>query len=177
MRIDEDHLTINRYSRPGTMLKDALAIVMHWVANPGSSAQANRNFFEGRKDGKSGYGSAHYIVGLHGEIIECIPPTEVAWHCGSKTYTAYTRTITRGNPNYVTLGVELCHPRADGEFSGETLKSAVSLVASLCNDFDLNPYKTITTHKAIVGWKDCPKYWCDNPGEFQRFCRLVWEEM
>jgi len=151
---------------------------MHWVGNAGSSAEANRNFFESRKDGKGGYGSAHFIVGLQGEIIECIPVSEAAWHVGSKTYTVYTRTyLSAGNPNYCTIGIEMCHPRADGAFTNATLDSACKLAASICEKNHLNPYRDITTHKAVVGWKDCPRYWCENPGELQRFQRMVAGEL
>ena len=170
----QDHLTINRYSRPGKRLDAVKAIVMHWVANPGTSAKMNRDFFERRRNGKHGYGSAHYIVGLRGEVIECVPPTEVAYHCGSKRYTRYTKEhLTTGNPNSVTLGIELCHPDWSGAFTDRVLTSAAELVRNLCEDFGLDPYRDITTHKAVVGWKDCPKYWVEHPDEFQRFCRLV----
>jgi len=174
MDIKKRHLTINPYSRAGESLHSARAIVMHWVGNPGTSAEANRNFFESRKDGKQGYGSAHYIIDLNGEILECIPTGEAAWHVGSKTYTAYTRSyLTSGNPNYCTIGIEMCHPRIDGAFAYSTLQSACELAASICGELHLNPYRDITTHKAVVGWKDCPKYWCENPGELQRFQRMT----
>ncbi len=178
MRIEKKHLTINPYSRPGDTLNEVKAIVMHWVANPDSSAEANRNFFEGRKSGKSGYGSAHYIVGIQGEVIECIPPCEVAYHAGSRSYTNYlTSCITTGNPNDCTLGIELCHPEADGAFTDKTLESASFLAAELCCHYGLNPYRDITTHKAVVGWKNCPKFWCEHPNEFQRFQRMVARRM
>ncbi len=178
MNIEKRHLTINPYSRPGELLNEVKAVVMHWVANPGTSAEANRNFFESRKTGEDGYGSAHYIVGLQGEIIQCIPPTEAAWHVGSKTYTRFTHDyLTNGNPNYCTVGIELCHQGWDGSFGESTLFSAAELVASLCENFKLNPYRDITTHKAVVGWKNCPKYWCEHPDEFQRFQRMVARRM
>lgn len=166
MEIERRHLSINPYSRSGKSLHEVKALVMHWVGNAGTSAEANRNFFESRKGGRGGYGSAHFIVGLDGEVIECIPVNEAAWHVGSKTYTAYTRSYLTGcNPNYCTIGIELCHPRADGAFTETTLLSARRLAACLCEEHQLNPYRDITTHKAIVGWKDCPKYWCENPSE------------
>jgi len=174
MKIEKRHLSINPYSRSGKSLSELKAIVMHWVANPGTSAEANRSYFENRASGKHGYGSAHYIVGLEGEILECIPAGEAAWHVGSKTYTTYTRGyLTSGNPNYCTIGIELCHPREDGAFSYATLHSASELAGSLCKKYRLNPYRDITTHKAVVGWKDCPRYWCENPEELQCFQRMV----
>jgi len=174
VKVKKCHLSINPYSRAGESLHSVEAIVMHWVGNPGTSAEANRNFFEIRKNGKQGYGSAHYIVGLNGEVVECIPIAEAAWHVGSKTYTAYTRGyLTKGNPNYCTIGIEMCHSGINGAFAYITLQSACELAASICEENHLNPYRDITTHKAVVGWKDCPKYWCENPGELQRFQRLT----
>ena len=174
MNVEKRHLSINPYSRPGKSLHEVKAVVMHWVANAGSSAEANRNYFESRKDGELGYGSAHFVVGMEGEVIECIPTSEAAWHVGSKIYTEYARTyLTTGNPNYCTIGIEMCHPGADGAFTYATLLSACELAGSLCEENHLNPYRDITTHKAVVGWKDCPKHWCENPGELQRFQRMV----
>ena len=45
--IQEEFLTVNPYSRPGTELKNVKKIVIHYTANPGTSAQANRDYFEG----------------------------------------------------------------------------------------------------------------------------------
>ena len=73
MKITEDFLTINNWSRPGKKLESILAIVMHWTANPRASAKANRDYFEQRKCGSDGYGSAHYIIDQDGSVIHAIP--------------------------------------------------------------------------------------------------------
>ena len=49
-QIDEQLLTVNEYSRPGIALEEGRGIVVHYTANPGTGAQANRNYFEGLKD-------------------------------------------------------------------------------------------------------------------------------
>ena len=46
----QDFLTVNPYSRPGTKREHVRDIVIHYVANPGTSAIQNRNYFEGLKD-------------------------------------------------------------------------------------------------------------------------------
>ena len=56
MQIIHDFLTKNEYSRPGKKLQKVLAIVIHWTANPRTSAQENGDFFESIKTGMSGYG-------------------------------------------------------------------------------------------------------------------------
>ena len=45
-----DLLTPNKYSRPQTPLEKVNGIVVHYVANPCSTALENRNYFEGLKD-------------------------------------------------------------------------------------------------------------------------------
>lgn len=90
-------LTPNPYSHPQLPLNIITKLVIHWVANPGSSALATRNYFESLKSGKLGiFASSHYVIGLHGEIIQCIPDTEIAYHARSA--------------NTYSLGIENCHP-------------------------------------------------------------------
>ena len=48
--IDVELLTVNPYSRPGTETNKITGIVVHYTANPGSTAMDNRNYFEGLKD-------------------------------------------------------------------------------------------------------------------------------
>ena len=76
---DVDLLTINSYSRPGIAMDDVNGIVIHYTANPGSTAVQNRNYFEGLKDSHITKASAHFVVGLDGEIVQCIPTAEIAY--------------------------------------------------------------------------------------------------
>ena len=41
--LDVELLDVNEYSRPGTPLEQINGIVVHYTANPGSSAMANRD--------------------------------------------------------------------------------------------------------------------------------------
>ena len=61
MDIQKAYLTPNKYSRPQRPLQSVNGVVIHWVANPKTSAMMNRNYFENRKYGKTNFGSAHYI--------------------------------------------------------------------------------------------------------------------
>ena len=169
MKIVEMLIPVNEYSRPGKNLKSIAGIVLHWVANPKSSALANRNFLETKQYGKHGYGSFHYVVDLDGSIIHCIPDEEMAYHCGSRTYTEYARVKYGSYPNNCTIAIELCHMDMEGSFTEETLQAAVELCADLCKRHMLNPEEDITTHKNIVGWKACPKWFVDHPDDFQLF--------
>ena len=163
LKITDDLLTPNEYSRPQRPIEQIRAVVMHWVANPMTTPKQNRDFFEQRRAGENGYGSAHYIVGIDGQILRVIPDDEMAYHVGSKEYTDYAREKLGSYPNNCTLGIELCHPDWSGQFTRETLTSAARLAAHLCREYDLDPALDITTHHRIVGWKDCPKHFVQHP--------------
>ena len=45
--LDVELLPVNQYSRPGTELTEVKGIVVHYTANPGSSARQNRDYFAG----------------------------------------------------------------------------------------------------------------------------------
>ena len=98
--IDVQLLTVNEYSRPGTKTERINGIVIHYTANPGSTAMQNRNYFEGLKDSHITKASSHFIVGLDGEIVQCIPTWEEAYASNDR------------NPD--TVSIETCHPNEDG---------------------------------------------------------------
>lgn len=186
MQIIHDFLTRNEYSRPCKKLQKVLAILIHWTANPGANAKENRDFFENKKTGMGGYGSAHYIIDQNGIIVAAIPENEVAYHCGSsekdpesgKVYTDEARArfgyyaSTSNSPNNCTLGVELCPTDARGNFSRATIETAIELCADICKRYGLTA-QAITTHHNIVGWKDCPKLWTEKPQLLETFRQSV----
>lgn len=166
MRIKQDLLTINPFSRPGKKLLSVRKIVIHWVANPGTTAKQNQHFFDKRQLSQDGYGSAHYICD-DTVILQCVPDNEIAYHVGASKYTEYGKSIS-SYPNARTIGIEFCHPDWTGRPSYATYKHLVELCKKLCSEYDLNPMEDITTHNAITG-KDCPKYYIANPDEFKKF--------
>lgn len=145
----QDFLTVNPYSRPGTKREHVRDIVIHYVANPGTSAKQNRNYFEGLKDqsgSKTMSASSHYIIGSDGTILQCIPLDEVA-------YGNYPR-------NDDTVSIECCHPDSDGRFTDATIKSLIRLTGWLCRELSLNE-KHIIRHYDVSG-KNCPKYYVEH---------------
>ena len=186
MQIIHDFLTINEYSRPGRRIREMLGLVMHWTANPAANAKQNRDFFENKKTGMGGYGSAHYIIDQNGIIVAAIPENEVAYHCGSsdkdpasgKIYTDEARrrfgkyASESSSPNLCTIGVELCPKDATGNFTNATINVAVELCADICKRYGLT-VQAITTHHNIVGWKDCPKLWTEKPQLLEAFRQSV----
>ena len=171
MNIIQKLLTINPFSRPNKKLKGVKGIIIHWVANTNSTAEANRNFFESRKNGKLNFGSAHYIVGLKGEIIQCIPDDEIAYHVGSKIYTPLASKKFLGQPNSWTLGVECCHIKNNGEMSKETYNSTTKLIVELCKKHNLT-HNDIYLHYDITG-KICHKWFVDNKSEWLVFKNVI----
>lgn len=153
--VTENLLPANRYSRPGYELTDINGVVIHYVGNPATSAEANRNYFASLADGREGtFASSHFIVGLEGEVIQCIPLTEMAYASRDR--------------NSDTVAIEVCHPDADGEFSAVTYERTVELTAWLCAQFDLNPETDVLRHYDVTE-KRCPLYYVEHPEAWDVF--------
>jgi N-acetylmuramoyl-L-alanine amidase len=170
---DKNFLSMNLFSCPGKKLSGVKGVVIHWVGNPGTSALQTRNYFEGLKaqssnNPKAVFASAHFVVGLRGEIVQCLPADEMAYHVGAKVYTPEAISRFGHYPNNCTIGIELCHPAWDGQFAPETWASAVGLTARLVEIFNLDPSTDVWTHHGITR-KDCPKYFVEHPEAFERF--------
>jgi N-acetylmuramoyl-L-alanine amidase len=173
MDIQKLLLTKNMFSRPGKKLESVKGIAIHWVANAGSSAAANRNYFESLKnqspnDPAARYASAHFVIGIEGNIVQCVPLDEMAYHVGAKAYKPEAITAFGHYPNNRAVGIELCHPDASGKFTGDTFAAATALARGLCDKFALRPEKDIWTHCQITG-KNCPKRFVEHPDEFETF--------
>ena len=151
--LDVQLLTVNEYSRPGIALDQINGIVIHYTANPGTSAQANRDYFEGLKDSHVTKASSHFIVGLEGEIVQCIPTAEIAYASNER--------------NSDTISIECCYENEDGSFNQATYDSVVRLTAWLCARSGLNA-EDVIRHYDVTG-KMCPVYYVDNPNAWEQF--------
>ncbi len=151
--LDVELLSFNEYSRPGLALEEINGIVIHYTANPGTSAIANRNYFEGLKDTHATKASAHFIVGLEGEIVQCIPTSEIA-------YASNTR-------NMDTVAIECCYGNEDGSFEQATYDSVIYLTAWLCAREGLTS-EQVLRHYDITG-KPCPLYYAEHPEAWEQF--------
>lgn len=152
LKIEKNLLTVNKYSRPGTKLQSVTKIAVHYTGNPGSTAIGNRNYFEGLKNQKGDSGtfvSSHFVVGLNGEIIQCIPLSEWSY-CTNQA-------------NGYSISIEVCHPDATGKFNEATEASLVELVAYLLKKFKLKTDDIIRHYD--VTRKQCPLYWA--PTKYQ----------
>ena len=151
--ITEDFLTVNPYSRPGEKLGKVKNIFVHYTANPNTSAANNRSYFENLKDTHETSASTHFVIGIEGEIIQCIPLREFA-------YTSNYRNID-------TISIECCHPDESGEFTQATYDSLVKLTAWLCDELKISR-KHVIRHYDVTG-KSCPKYFVDNEDAWTAF--------
>ena len=158
MEIIKRLLTPNKYSRSQEKLNKITKIVVHYVGNPNSSAISNRNYFESLKN-KGIYASAHYIIGLQGEIIQMIPENEIAY----ATYSA----------NEYSLSIENCHPDSTGKFNINTRNSLTGLCVDICKRYNLDPMRDIIRHYDVAsnsGYKKpCPLYWVNHNSDFIDF--------
>lgn len=159
--IDVQLLTVNPYSRPGTETKKIRGLVIHYTANPGASAMGNRNYFEGLKDSHATEASSNFIIGLEGEIVQCVPTWEVAYASNDR--------------NMDTVSIECCHPDESGKFTKKTYRSMVYLSAWLCMKFDLDE-DDIIRHYDVTG-KNCPKYFVEDEEAWEQFREDVKEAL
>ena len=157
--VTQKHLTVHPKSRPGYKLEKLEHIVIHYVANPGTSALQNWKYFENKN-----YVSAHFIIDMDGSILQCMPLDEVAWAIGT----------TEGN--YSTISIECCHPDSTGKFTDATYESLVKLVSWLCQKYDFTAeqvkrhYDYPRTNSSGVVWhKSCPLYFVNNPEKWEQF--------
>lgn len=155
--IDVQLLDINDYSRPGLESDPITGIVIHYTANPGSTAQQNRDYFNGLKDSHETSASSHFVVGLDGEIVQCVPTWEIAYASNER--------------NHDTISIECCHPDETGKFNEATYRSVVQLTAFLCKKYGLTE-ENVIRHYDVTG-KICPKYFVEHEDAWQTFKKDV----
>ena len=148
----------------GKTLEEIRGIVVHYVANPCSTARENRSYFEQLKDqtGENATSaSSHFVIGLEGEVVQCVPLTEVAYASNHR--------------NSDTISIECCHPDETGKFYDSTYESLVELCAYFCTEFKLKP-EDVIRHYDVTG-KICPKYFVDHEDAWEQFHKDVEQAM
>lgn len=148
----------NEYSRPQLALKTVKGVVVHYTANPGTDAIDNRNYFNNLPEINEGkenpvYASSHFVIGLSGQIIQCIPLDEIAYASKDR--------------NYDTVSIECCHPDKSGKFNKATYKALVELVTYLCVRYDLEA-EDVIRHYDVTG-KLCPLYFVEHEDKWTQF--------
>ena len=190
MDIQELYLIPNQFSRPGRPLISVKGIVTHWVGNPKTTAIQNRNYFDNLRfqnptppktavtpaeikayADSLKYASAHFVIGLEGEVVQCLLENEMGHHVGAVKYTERALKELSNYPNNCTLGIELCHTNWEGEFTGDTLRAAKVLILELCERYNLGR-DNIYRHFDITG-KDCPRYFVQNEKQWTQFLNFT----
>lgn len=146
-------LTPNEYSRPQMPLSEVNGVVIHYTANPGTTGWDNQHYFENLKDSRSTKASSHFIIGLDGTIIQCIPLDEIAYASNER--------------NEDTISIECCHPKENGKFTDATYESLVKLTAWLAGEYNLKS-EDIIRHYDVTG-KICPKYFVEHEDAWEDF--------
>lgn len=181
LTIEQIFLTPNKYSRPQLPLKKVTKIAVHYVGGAGSTAKNTRDYFESLKDqipdstgkwwmNKDGtfrtykgeklalrYVSSHFVVGLDGEVIQCLPLDEWSY-CTNQA-------------NGYSISIETCHPDSTGKFNEKTEQSLAELTAYLCKKFGLDESDVIR-HYDVTG-KHCPLYYVTHPEAWNSFRQRV----
>lgn len=147
--ISQQYIVEDGHSRTGLEMRRVNDVVIHYVANPGSTAKANRDYF----DSSQSKVSAHFVVGLDGEVIQCVPLNE--------------QSSASNRRNVDTISIEVCHPDTTGKFNAVTYDRVVELTAWLCSEFGLNQNHVIR-HYDVTG-KNCPKYYVENEEAWEQF--------
>ena len=145
--ITVNYIDVHDSARTGNKLRRLNNIVVHYVGNPATTASQNREYFN-----NSGTEvSSHFIVGLEGEIIQCLPLSEIS--------------AASNHRNVDTLSIEVCHPDGSGRYNNETYNSLIKLLSWLCWTLDLSA-EDVIRHYDITG-KLCPLYYVENPQEWE----------
>ena len=147
--VDQQIIKVDGDSRRGVMLEGVRNIVIHYVGNPGTTAQQNRDYYASR----SSEISSHFVIGLKGEIIQCIPLHE--------------KSSASNHRNKDTISIEVCHPDESGKFTDTAYQSLVKLTAWLCEICDLDSDDVIR-HYDITG-KQCPLYFVTHEDAWEQF--------
>lgn len=151
--VTQNLLPVNEYSRPGDALPQVNGVVVHYVGNPGTTAKQNRSFFANLAKTHETYASSHFLIGIDGAIIQCVPLNEISY-CSN-------------HRNADTIAIECCHPDDTGRFTQETTEALIRLLNWLIETYGLERENILRHHD--VNGKDCPKYFVQNPKEWEVF--------
>lgn len=147
--IEEDIIRVNGAARRGVSLEGLTGIVIHYIGNPGTTAAQNRSYFNNPDTTVS----AHFVVGLEGEIIQCVP--------------LYEKSSASNHRNADTISIEVCHPDETGVFTDTSYASLVRLTAWLCRACGFGT-DAVIRHHDITG-KACPLWFVEDPAAWETF--------
>lgn len=151
--IIQDVLPLNPWSRPGTRLDAINGIVIHYVGNPNTTAQQNRSYYNNLAQTRKAYVSSHFVIGMDGAVIQCVPLNEVAYCSNDR--------------NNDTISIECCHPDDSGQFTEETYAALIDLTVWLMDTYGLER-ADILRHYDVTG-KECPRWFVEDETAWEAF--------
>ena len=134
-------------ARPGEKLVAVNGIVIHYVGEPGASASEIRENFAKPEANVS----SHFVIGLDGEVIQCLPLDEQA--------------IASGERNADTISIEVCHTSTDGLFNAKSYNALTDLCAWLLKTANLS-VNNCYRHYDMTG-ADCPPHYVTNTDDWE----------
>jgi len=149
----ENFIRKHEDSRPGTAMEQVEGIVLHTTGAPGKSAEAIRSEFDLLDKGEKGSAAAHFVIGIDGTVIQCIPLSEISAAAGEQGL------------SYVSI--ECCHIDDSGKFSKATYENLVRLVEWLLDSYDLEP-ASVKRHHDVTG-DSCPAYYVEHGDAWNQF--------
>lgn len=153
----EAFLTPNEYSRPGDELPEVTELFVHYTANAGTSAAQNRSYFENLGVTKETSASSHFIIGYEGEIVQCLPLSEIGYAVKEH--------------NFNSISIECCYLDENGKFTDATRKSLIRLLGWLMREYELGPSAVKRHYDA--GGKPCPIYYVKHEDEWGQLLEEV----
>ncbi len=144
--LDEQNTSIwipNKNYFPGRNGYTPRYIILHGTAGRTSAEEVAR-FFQKTEQGDDPV-STHYIIGLTGEVVQCVHEQDSAWGNGGFTEghdSWWSRSI---NPNYLTISIEHVKPSTDNS----------DVLTELQKEASFRLIKSISARYAIPGrWAD-----------------------
>ncbi|MGH2515362.1 MAG: N-acetylmuramoyl-L-alanine amidase, partial [Ktedonobacterales bacterium] len=122
-------------------------IIIHGTAG-GTSAQAVAYYFQ-TDDPPT---SAHYVVGLEGEIVQCVAEANSAWANGVVTQGHDPWWSPQLNPNFLTFSIEHVKPATDNssQLTDKQKQASFALIEHLCDTYNI-PKREADANGGITG--------------------------
>lgn len=135
-------------------------IVVHGTA--GGTSADNVGYYFQNNDPPT---STHFVIGLNGEVVQCVSEADSAWGNGVVTQGHDPWWSSKLNPNFVTFSIEHVKPATDNssQLTQKQKEASFKLIEHLCEKYNIPKRKAdanggITPHSAIdpVNKSMCP---------------------
>ncbi|MGN0298477.1 MAG: N-acetylmuramoyl-L-alanine amidase [Lachnospiraceae bacterium] len=152
----------NNYTVANRGKGDITWIVIHYTANPSSTAAANAQYYA---SGNTNGVSAHYFVDETG-IYRGVREKDIAGHCGAYVGASYLTECRNAN----SIGIEMCCYSASGMkasqltgnerdlyFADKTVTNTIDLVKDIMARYNIPVDNVIRHYDVHSGRKMCPR--------------------